>query len=539
MRRGIALPRLLVACLAAMTVVGTVGAAAPTRAADYPARDSRYHSYPEMARHIKDVAAAHPNIVRVFSIGRSYEGRRIWAAEISDNVGEDEGEPEVFFDGLHHAREHLSAEMAIYILDLLAGQYGRDTALGRRISDLVDTRRTWIVFMVNPDGLQHDLGGSPYRSWRKNRQPTPGSKRVGTDINRNYGYRFGCCGGSSRKPAAWDYRGPRAWSTPEARAVRDFVKSRVVRGRQRIRTHVTFHTAGQLVLWPYAYTRRDLPPDMTAIDLRTFRAMGKAMARSNGYRAKQSSAMYPTDGDQIDWMYARHRIFSFTFELYPRGGTAPGRYYPPDERIGPQTRRNRGAVLYLMTRAACPYAALGDSARRLHCGPFYDDLEIARGWRFDPGGGDDATAGRWARGKATRRGLQLGKAASGQAVLVTGRGPGNDVDGGKTTVRSPLIDLPADGRSTLRLRYWLGLSPSAGKHDGLRVQLVDADGVRLVTLANIGGERKRREPRWRSLARTIPAELAGQRVAIQLVAVDAGRDSTVEVGVDDVRVVAG
>ena len=34
--------------------------------------------------------------------------------------------------------------------------------------------------MVNPDGLTYDLGGSPYRSWRKNRQPTPGSESVGT-----------------------------------------------------------------------------------------------------------------------------------------------------------------------------------------------------------------------------------------------------------------------------------------------------------------------------------------------------------------------
>ena len=37
--------------------------------------------------------------------------------------------------------------------------------------------------------------------------------------------------------------------------MRDFVRSRVVDGRQRIRTHITFHTAGELVLWPYGYTR--------------------------------------------------------------------------------------------------------------------------------------------------------------------------------------------------------------------------------------------------------------------------------------------
>ncbi len=95
---------------------------------------------------------------------------------------------------------------------------------------LVEQRRTWIVFMVNPDGLQHDLTGSPYRSWRRSRQPTPGSSKVGTDLNRNYGYRFGCCGGSSGKPGAWDYRGPSAWSAPETRAMRDFIASRKSKG---------------------------------------------------------------------------------------------------------------------------------------------------------------------------------------------------------------------------------------------------------------------------------------------------------------------
>ena len=52
--------------------------------------------------------------MKLFSIGKSYQGRTIWAAKVSDNVGVDENEPEVLFDGLHHAREHISAEMTIY-----------------------------------------------------------------------------------------------------------------------------------------------------------------------------------------------------------------------------------------------------------------------------------------------------------------------------------------------------------------------------------------------------------------------------------------
>jgi murein tripeptide amidase MpaA len=362
-------------CLIA-AATATLILATSSLGADFQPSDAGYHSYAEMVDHVTSMAATQPGIVRVFSIGQSFEGRELWAAEVSDNVGVDEGEPEVLLDGLHHADEHLGAEMAIYVLDLLAGRYGQDSKVGRLVTRLVDGRRTFIVFMVDPDGLEYVLGGDPYRAWRKNRQPTVGSgstglggrvRAVGTDLNRNWGYRWGCCGGSSGDPGSWYYRGPRPWSAPEVRALRDFVLSRVVDGRQRIRTHITFHSAGEQVLWPYAYTRRDLTRRMSWLDLRTFRAMGRAMAASNGYVARQSSGLYRTDGDMIDWMYARQRIFSFTFELYPRGGVGAERHLPPDEVIGRETKRNRDAVLYLIAKAGCPYSALGRWAARMHC----------------------------------------------------------------------------------------------------------------------------------------------------------------------------
>ncbi|TMF41223.1 MAG: zinc carboxypeptidase, partial [Chloroflexi bacterium] len=77
---------------------------------DFPPQDSLYHSYAEMVSEIHAVEAAHPDIVHVFSIGKSYQGRDIWAAKISDNVATDEPEPEIMFDALHHAREHLTVE---------------------------------------------------------------------------------------------------------------------------------------------------------------------------------------------------------------------------------------------------------------------------------------------------------------------------------------------------------------------------------------------------------------------------------------------
>jgi carboxypeptidase T len=240
----------------------------------------------------------------------------------------------------------------------------------------------------------------------------------------------------------------------------------------------------------------------------------------------------------IDWMYARHRIFSFTFELYPAGGSATARHYPPDEVIARETSRNREAVLYLMSRAVCPYGALGARAARNDCGPIYDDFEIARGWVVDARGTDTASDGRWQRGDPLRDAYQLGSAVSGTNALVTGRQPGHDVDGGRTTIRSPYFTVPKTGKGRVKLRYWVSLTATAGADDGLAVRLIDTSGKRVRVLHKVSGGGTRLQPRWRAIDKAIPPELAGRRLAIEIEAVDAGSDAIVEAAIDQVRVVA-
>ena len=343
------LVRLVVASALAASLLP--GWSAPASA--YPSYDSGYHTYAEMRADIDAVAAGHPSIVRIFSIGRSYAGRELWAAKVSDNVASDEPEPEILLDGGHHAREHLSVEMTLRTLHHLAEGYGRNTAITRR----VNTTETWIVFNLNPDGSEYDQSSGTYRNWRKNRQPTPGSTAIGTDLNRNYGYAWACCGGSSGTPSSETYRGPRAWSAPETRAMRDFVNSRVVGGRQQIVAHLTFHTSGRLVLWPWGHTAAHVP---IADDAAVLAKLGGSMASLAGYTGKQSYALYVTDGDEIDWMYGTHRILSFTIEMADRR-------YPPDEMIPTETARVMPAVDHLLDHAVCPYEVIGRAAQ--HCPP--------------------------------------------------------------------------------------------------------------------------------------------------------------------------
>ncbi|MBK1788533.1 M14 family metallopeptidase [Prauserella cavernicola] len=312
-----------------------------TAAADFPEGDEGYHTYAELTDKLEQAASDHGDIAQLSSVGDSFEGRALHLLKISGNAAQDEDEPEVLFTCNQHAREHLTTEMCLRIVERFTDGYGSDPA----ITEFVDSREIYVIPTVNPDGAEYDISGGEYQGWRKNRQDQ------GTDVNRNWGYEWGCCGGSSDDPADETYRGTEAFSSPEAKAVADFVDSRVVGGAQQITAHIDFHTYSELVLWPYGYTSDDTAEGMTPEEAKRFADVGTEMAESNGYTPQQSSDLYITDGSINDWMWGEHKILSFTFEMYPASGGGIDGFYPPDEQIGPQTERNDEAVDILLREA--------------------------------------------------------------------------------------------------------------------------------------------------------------------------------------------
>ncbi|MFD6415688.1 M14 family metallopeptidase [Streptomyces sp. NPDC060194] len=325
---------------------------------DFPSADARYHNYAEMSAEIDQRIAASQGRMVKRVIGKSYQGRDIVAIKISDNAATDENEPEVLFTHHQHAREHLTVEMALYLLR----EFNEDYATDARIRNMIDGREIWIIPDLNPDGGEYDVATGSYRNWRKNRQPNSGSSYVGTDMNRNWNYNWGCCGGSSGSTSSDTYRGPRAESAPEVKVVADFVRSRVVGGKQQIKAAIDFHTYSELVLWPYGYTYNDTGPGLTADDRNVFATVGGKMAASNGYTGQQSSDLYITDGSIPDWLWGNQKVFAYTFEMYPRSASGGG-FYPPDEVIERETSRNRDAVLQLLENADCMYRSIGKQAQ--------------------------------------------------------------------------------------------------------------------------------------------------------------------------------
>ena len=523
--------------LLGLAILLPLAAARPAAAAtaDFPKGWEGYHTYAEMVANVDAEVAAHPAIVRKFSIGKSYQGRTIWAVKISDNVAVDENEPEVLFDGLTHSDEHMGLEMTLHIMHWLVDGYGHDS----RITGLVNSREVWIVLAVNPDGAEYDISGGKFHFWRKNRQPNAGTSAIGTDINRNFGYHWGIAEGrTSKNPLAITYMGPHAFSTPEARNIRDFLASRVVGGRQQIRAAITFHESGRLVMWPYGYTFADVPRDMTVQDHDALARLGRLMASTNGYRPEQASDLYLTSGTTRDYEYGMYRIYSYTFELSVVD-------YPDDSLIASETGRNKAAVLDLLTWASCPVGILGSAVRTARCGAFDDDLEVRRGWTVNADGTDTATGGTWWRGApqptSTAAGRkQAGGVTSGQSAFVTGTKAGananaNDVDGGTTTVTSPPIDLPSPAGQKLQFRYTFAHDRTATSADRFRVEVVDIAGGTATPVFTAYGAPVERNASWKSASIDLSA-YAGRTIRLRFSATDVGTNGIVEAAFDDVRV---
>lgn len=321
---------------------------------EFPIGYRGYHTYRTLTAELDSLAAAHPHQVAVSSYGRSVQGRPLLLVKISDDVRTDSREPEVLFSCAQHAREHLTVEMCVHIVRRLAQGYGTDPA----ITQLVKSRVIWVVPMANPDGAEYDISTGLFAMWRKNRQPSPENTEIGTDLNRNWGDEWACCGGSSSNPGNDTYHGTAPFSAPETAQLRDWVNSRVVRGVQQITAHIDFHSFSELVLWPYGFTAGDTGPGLDNSDAMAFRKLGEQMAATNGYTPEQSSHLYINDGSIGDWMWARHHIWSYTFEMYPTSLTQGG-FYPPENVIERETARNDAAVDLLLNYADCVPRIIG------------------------------------------------------------------------------------------------------------------------------------------------------------------------------------
>ena len=121
-------------------------------------RFDTFYRYDALTRLLFDYAEAHPNLVSVVSIGRSYEGRDIWVAVVTNTAtGPDTDKPAFWADGNIHAAELTASTAVLYYLHQLVTGHGSDP----QITHLLDTRVVYLCPRLNPDGAELALADRP------------------------------------------------------------------------------------------------------------------------------------------------------------------------------------------------------------------------------------------------------------------------------------------------------------------------------------------------------------------------------------------
>jgi hypothetical protein len=172
---------------------------------------------------------------------------------------------------------------------------------------------------------------------------------------------------------------------------------------------------------------------------------------------------------------------------------------------------------------------------------FFDNFETATGWTVNPNGTDNATTGQWERGDpqtTTSSGTkQQGTTTSGTFNLVTGAGGGSvgtfDIDGGTTSIQSPLITLPSTGTLTLTFQFYMSHLNNSSSADFFRAFIVVGSTATQV-FQELGAAND--DDAVFTLATVNLGAFAGQTVRIRFDAADAAGASLVEAAVDDVRI---
>ncbi|WP_373399229.1 M14 family metallopeptidase [Algoriphagus halophilus] len=109
----------------------------------------QYHTVDVMYHWYTTWAEQYPEIVDVYEVGKSFEGRPILQMTITNKeTGKDTDKPAAYFEGGRHSGEITSSESILWLTQHILENYGTDP----EITKLVNTKAIYLRPQNNPDG---------------------------------------------------------------------------------------------------------------------------------------------------------------------------------------------------------------------------------------------------------------------------------------------------------------------------------------------------------------------------------------------------
>ena len=132
--------------------VFTLGFTAEKGKIEVPLRFDRYYNYDEVTEALNVLNKAFPELTKLEVVGKSEEGREIYALTINNpKTGKELSKPGVYLDGNIHGNEVQAGEVCLYYANMLLTKYGEND----KVTKVVDKNVHYIIPVVNVDGRFH------------------------------------------------------------------------------------------------------------------------------------------------------------------------------------------------------------------------------------------------------------------------------------------------------------------------------------------------------------------------------------------------
>ncbi len=279
---------------------------------DSPAEWDTYPTYSAYRNMMWQYASAHPDICRLDTIGYSAQNRLLLALKISDNVNQNEDEPEFLYTSSLHGDELVGFVLTLRLADYLLTQYGQNTAEGIRVTRLVNKLEIWINPLANPDGT-YRLGGDTTVNYATRYNAN------GRDLNRNFPDRIS------------DTNNTLTGREPETQAMMKFASER------NLSMSANFHGGARVVNYPWDNGAPSgqysiCPDDAWFIFTSKAYSVPNPDLMSGGFQngITNGCQWYAIFGGRQDWIYWWYGGRETTIELWdvksPQGSTLPQRW---------------------------------------------------------------------------------------------------------------------------------------------------------------------------------------------------------------------
>lgn len=302
---------------------------------------NQVYSYNAMVRDIKKLQQAYPDLITYKVVGKSEYNRDIYAVSLGY------GKAKTFINGSHHAREWLTTNLNMYMIEEYAKAYVKNKRIsGFDVKSILNNTTIWFIPMVNPDGvtlqqegikafpksIHNELinmnnGSKNFKRWKANAK--------GIDLNRQYAAGWATIKNNPGKPYYQNFKGYTPESSAETKTVLKFVRE------IKPEMAVAYHTSGQIIFWNYLQTGARYDRD---------HIYAKKISSMTGYKLIYPVGT-PSGGGFTDWFISSQKKPAFTIEIAPYSGQTN----PPISEFKNGWSQNKGIGLYVAQESAKLY----------------------------------------------------------------------------------------------------------------------------------------------------------------------------------------